>query len=167
MRRIVAGVVLVVLALPIGVSGCAPGGTDAPSAASAAPSPTDLTPEEAGERYLEMVRPYNTVLEQLETAINEGRPLDEQAGLAAATAGALRAEIEGLRATTWPADVQPHAVALADAAEQAVPLWEEASRATTQDALVAAVQAATAPGEDEAAKIRELLALGAYDESDN
>ncbi|WP_164545047.1 hypothetical protein [Antribacter gilvus] len=157
MHRIVAGGVLITLAL----SGCSLVGTSEGSApgSAATASAAALTKEEAAQRYAEMVKPYDEVRVALETAISEGRSLEEQAGLAGATAGALRAEIEGLRATTWPDDVQPLAEALAAASEQALPLWEQAAAATTPEDLATAVQSATPLGGEEATTLEGLLGL--------
>lgn len=178
MRHLVA-TSLVVLLL---VSGCAPVDDGAAGSAAstpvesdsapAAPSPSPskaprLTVGEAAARYLEVVRPYNEALEALEVAINTGQPVDVQRKRAASTVATLRAEIDALRGTRWPADVEPHALSLAAAGEQAVPSWETAAAATTPDDLVAAVLAAMEHDDQAAADaIRELLTLDQYDEGD-
>jgi hypothetical protein len=175
MRRLVTTSLVLLL-----VGGCAAVGdgetrasapTSSPSvAAVSSPSPSEaprLTAEEAAVRYLEVVRPYNEALEALETAINTGQPVDVQKEHAMATVAALRAEIEALRGTRWPADVEPHAVSLAAASEKAVPSWEAAAAAATSDDVVAAVLAAMEHDDQAAADaIRELLALDQYDEGD-
>lgn len=136
--------------------------------ASAAPSePARLGAEEAAAQYLETVRPYNETLEALETAINTGQPVEAQQERAAETLAALRAEIKALRAVRWPADVEPHALSLADAGEQAVPSWEAAAAAATPEDMVTAVMAALEQDDQAAADaIRELLSLDQYDEGD-
>jgi hypothetical protein len=175
MRRLVPTFVVLLLG-----SGCAsvdngaPGSADSTpvksASAPATPSPSEtprLTVGEAATRYLEVVRPYNEALEALETAINTGQPVDVQRKQAASTVAALRAEIDALRGTRWPADVEPHAMSLAAASEQAIPSWETAAAATTPDDLVAAVLAAMEHDDQAAADaIRELLALDQYDEGD-
>ncbi|MEU4364022.1 hypothetical protein [Promicromonospora sp. NPDC023987] len=139
-----------------------------PEPAATAPSEAPrLGAEEAAVGYLEIVRPYNEALEALETAINTGQPVDVQQEQAVATLTALRAEIKELRDVRWPAKVEPHALALADAGDQAVPSWEAAAAATTSDSMVTAVLAALEHDDQAAADaIRRLLALDQYEEGD-
>ena len=139
-----------------------------PEPAGTAPSEAPrLGVEEAAVRYLEIVRPYNEALEALETAINTGQPVDVQQEQAAATVTALHTEITELRNVRWPAEVEPHVLALADAGDQAVPSWETAAAATTSDSMVTAVLAALEHDDQAAADaIRRLLALDQYDEGD-
>jgi hypothetical protein len=186
MRRLITTSLVLLLA-----SGCASTvddepGPAAPTARAAAPAtpapptsgpavapssepaePARLGTEEAAVRYLEIVRPYNEAIEALETAINTGQPVDVQQEQAAATLAALRTELEGLRAARWPAEVEPHALSLADAGERAVPSWEAATAATTPEGMVDAVLAALEHDDQPAADaIRRLLSLDQYDESD-
>jgi TolA-binding protein len=173
MRRLITTSLLLLL-----VSGCAStaDGAAEPAAptaqtsapASAAPSkPARLGTEEAAVLYLEAVRPYNEALEELETAINTGQPVEVQQERAAATLTALGAEIKALRAARWPAEVEPHALRLADAGEHAVPSWEAAAAATTSEAMVTAVMGALEHDDQAAADaIRRLLSLDQYDEGD-
>ena len=80
---------------------------------------------------------------------------------------ALRTEIEALRGARWPAKVEPHALSLADAGEQAVPSWEAATTAATPEDMVTAVLAALEHDDQAAADaIRQLLSLDQYDEGD-
>ncbi|MDR7385076.1 hypothetical protein [Promicromonospora iranensis] len=136
--------------------------------ASAAPSEAArLGAKEAAAQYLEAVRPYNEALEELETAINTGQPVEIQRERAAATLTALRAEIKTLRGARWPAKVEPHALSLADAGEGAVPSWKAATAATTAEDMVTAVLAALEHDDQAAADaIRRLLSLDQYDEGD-
>lgn len=136
--------------------------------ASAPPSePPRLGAEEAAVRYLEIVRPYNESLEELETAINTGQPVDVQREHATATLAALRAEMKALRGARWPTEVERHALSLADAGKQAVPSWEAATTAATSEDMVTAVLAALEHDDQAAADaIRRLLSLDQYDESD-
>lgn len=141
-----------------------------PTPEPASPSPSEaarLGTEEAAVRYLEIVRPYNEALEALETAINTGQPVDVQQEQAAATVTALHTEITELRNVRWPAEVEPHVLALADAGDEAVPSWETAAAATTSETMITAVLAALEHDDQAAADaIRRLLALDQYDESD-
>lgn len=158
--------------------GSAPVAPSASGSATAAPTPSPtadpspseaprLTVEEAAARYLDVVQPYNEALESLETAINTGQPVDVQQKQAESTVAALREEIDALRGTRWPDDVEPHALRLAAAGEEAVPSWEAAAAATTGDDMVAAVLAAMEHDDQAAADaIRELLVLDRYDEGD-
>lgn len=173
MRRLITTSLALLLA-----SGCASAADGAPEPAApttqtsgpASASPSEaarLGAEEAAVRYLKIVRPYNEALEALETAINTGQPVDVQREQAAATLAALRAEIKALRGTRWPAKVEPHALSLADAGEQAVPSWEAATAATTSENMVTAVLAALEHDDQAAADaIRRLLSLDQYDEGD-
>jgi hypothetical protein len=140
-----------------------------PSAsASAAPSePARLGAEEAAVHYLDAVRPYNEALEELETAINTGQPVEVQREQATATLTALKVEIKALRGARWPAKVEPHALSLADAGERALPSWKAATAATTAEDMVTAVLAALEHDDQAAADaIRRLLSLDQYDEGD-
>ncbi|MBL0887077.1 hypothetical protein [Myceligenerans indicum] len=165
MRR-TAAVVALVAALSL--TGCStPTGADVTGReGAAAESPAGpLTPAAAGEQFLRIVAPYNGVLEQFETSVNDGAPLAEQTGLAGAVGAALRAESEGLRQTAWPEDVADDATALAEANEQAASHWEQAASAqSTQEVLDHVDQAMEADAGDAAASIREKLDLPAYAE---
>jgi hypothetical protein len=110
----------VVLVLVIGLAGCdtaADGGIGTSGPTGAAPGTSTESPElsraEAAQRYLAAVRPYNEALEEFEDAVNTGQPLATEQELATRTAEALAQEIEDLRTVAWPADVAPHAEALA------------------------------------------------------
>lgn len=144
--------------------------TSTPTAAPASAPPSEparLGAEEAAVRYLEIVRPYNEALEALEAAINTGQPVDVQREQATATLTALRSEVKALRGARWPAKVEPHALSLADAGEQAVPSWEAATAAATPEDMVTAVLAALEHDDQAAAdSIRQLLSLDQYDEGD-
>ncbi|NJP32541.1 hypothetical protein [Micromonospora thermarum] len=84
------------------VAGCGGGEPGRPPAAApvwqtAAPgaptTPTALTPAEAKSRYLAIVAPYNTALEELEDAVNSGKPWRTVRTLAAEEAGRVRAAL--------------------------------------------------------------------------
>ncbi len=123
--------------------------------------------EEAAQRYLEIVRPYNEALEDLERGVNSGRSLDTVTGLAGAVAEANAAHIEELADTNWPTDVQSAVDDLIAESTAAQEYWEDAAAAETYDGFIEAVLAAGEHDGTEAAEIiRELLNLDEYDESD-
>lgn len=174
--RIAAGVV--VLAVAMGCSEQARTGTGVASsgdtttstrgtAADTTEAPAPLSREQAAERYLAIVEPYNVAYEALEASINEGLPLETVRARVEATAAANEAHIQELRATAWPVDVQPHVDELIAESELAQPSWREAARATTPEALIDAVLAALEhDGNTPASTIRRLLGLEEYDEAD-
>lgn len=135
--------------------------------------PTATTPSGAAElsladaagRYLEIVRPYNEALEDLEQAVNGGQDLATLTELAGDTAAALETELSQLESVAWPAEVQPHVDDLVAVSEQARPYWQEAAEAQSRDELVTAVLAAGEhDGAEAAGTIRELLELDQYEE---
>ncbi|GAA1854154.1 hypothetical protein [Myceligenerans crystallogenes] len=167
MRRTVAVFALVTT---LALTGCSmtsagPGGAgDGSDAASSAPA-GPLSKEEAAAQFSQIVAPYNGVLEQFEEAVNSDAPVEEQAGLAAATGAALRAEAEGLRNIAWPEDVAEDAQALAAANDEAAAHWEHAAGETkTKDILKAVDLAMEVDAGDAAANIRKALDLPEYKE---
>ena len=137
----------------------------APSTTS--PPPAPLSKEQAAERYLAIVEPYNVSLEALEQAVNGGKPVDALRTQAASVAEANDTHVRALEATAWPADVQPAVDELVTASEQAQIYWLQAAQAQTREALVAAaVAAGEHDGGAAADAIRNLLGLDAYDEDD-
>ncbi len=147
--------------------------SDGPSTTTTvAPAPTTTSPPPlsaaaAAERYLAIVEPYNVALEALEQAANSGQPVATLQTHAGAVAAANATHVEELRATVWPADVQPAVDELVAESEQAQTFWVQASQAETREALVAAVlSAGEHDGGDAAETIRSLLGLGEYDEDD-
>jgi hypothetical protein len=173
--RTAAGVV--VLTVAMGCSNQPSSGTgDASASVTSSADPSSGTTEPpsgrlsraaAAERYLAIVEPYNIAYEGLEASINEGLPLETVRARAKATADANDAHIQELRATAWPADVQPHVDELIAESELAQPSWRQAAQATTPEALMDAVLAALEhDGNTAATTIRRLLDLGEYDEAD-
>jgi len=137
----------------------------APVATTTTPPP--LSHERAAERYLAIVEPYNIALEALEQAVNGGQEVGALQAQAAAVATANATHIAELRATAWPADVQPPVDELVAASETAQTYWLQASQAQTRDAVIAAaVSAGEHDGGTAADTIRGLLGLGGYDEDD-
>ncbi|MPZ79278.1 MAG: hypothetical protein GEV28_02320 [Actinophytocola sp.] len=182
---------IVILFTATTLAGCASATTDAGTVASSTPTTTAVSPseatrtatrgatptptitpltlsrEQAAERYLAIIRPYNVALEKLEQAINSGEPLATQTALAAETAEELETEIGQLRGTAWPPEVRTQVDGLVAASENAVDHWSEAASAQTRDDLIQAVLAAAEfDGTDAASTIRELLDLDSYDERD-
>ncbi len=150
-----------------------PSEATSPAARSeATPAPSTVTPstlsrEQAAERYLAIVRPYNVALEKLEQAINSGESLATQTALAAETAKKLETEIDQLRATAWPSEVRSQIDELVAVSEKALEHWSQAAGAQTREELIQAVLAAAEfDGTDAASSIRELLDLDSYDERD-
>jgi hypothetical protein len=145
-----------------------PGSFTAPSGAN--PSGLEeLSLEDAADRYLEIVQPYNEALEAFEAAFNSGdQDLATLTGMAGDTAAALETEIGQLQETAWPEEVQSHVDDLVAASEQALPLWQEAAAAESVEALLDSVQAAAEhDGNDAGDAIREALGLQPYNEEDN
>ena len=137
----------------------------APSTTSAPPAP--LPNEQAAERYLAIVEPYDVALEALEQAVNGGQPVEALQTQAAAVVAANDTHMQELGATAWPADVQPAVDELVAESEQAQTYWLQASQAQTRDALIAAaVSAGEHDGGVAADAIRSVLGLGEYNEDD-
>lgn len=145
-----------------------PGSFVAPTGAGTPSGPAELSLADAADRYLEITRPYNEALEAFEEAFNSGNEdLATLIGMAGDTAAALETEIGELQETAWPAEVQTHVDDLVAASEQALPHWQEAAAAESQEDLLAAAQAAgEQDGGDAGGAIRELLGLDPYDEED-
>lgn len=167
MRRTVAVFALVTT---LALTGCSmpsagPGGSgDADAAATSAPA-GPLSKEEAAAQFAQIVAPYNGVRSQFDEAVKAGAPVEEQAGLAAATGAALRAEAEGLRNTAWPEDIAQDAMALAAANDEAAAHWEHAAHETKPKEILKAVDMAMeVDAGGAAANIREALGLPAAEE---
>ena len=138
-----------------------------PAPSTTSPPPAPLSKEEAAERYLAIVEPYNVALEALEQAVNSGQPVEALQTLAAAVAAANDTHMQELQATAWPADVQPAVDELVAESAQAQTYWLQSSQAQTRDALIAAaVSAGEHDGGAAADAIRRLLGLSGYNEDD-
>jgi hypothetical protein len=86
---------------------------------------------------------------------------------AASVAAANDTHVRELKATAWPADVQPAVDDLVAESEKAQIYWLQASQAQTREAVIAAaVAAGEHDGGAAADAIRSLLGLGDYDEDD-
>lgn len=174
MRKAVTSALITIFAATAACSAPASGTLTPAAAPAAAPeageptTTTTLSKDEAAQRYLAIVKPYNDALEALERAINAGNGVVALRPLAAATAGANAAHVAALRAAPWPPDVLPAITALTAESELAQPHWERAAAATSRDELIEAVLAAAGhDGSEAAATIRTLLMLDQYDEGDH
>lgn len=163
-----------VLALTVLLAGC---GGDDPGERQAAPPvwqsatptvpprPAGLTPAAARTRYLEIVTPYNTALEELEDAVNSGKPWRTVRSLAVEVARTNAVHAAELRETVWPATVEEPLAALLKENDIALRHWRRAGEATNADALIREIRAAAShSGADEAGKVRAALGLPAYQE---
>ncbi|SIM87676.1 hypothetical protein [Micromonospora cremea] len=166
MRRWTATLTLIVL-----LTGCGGGEQVDPQAPqpvwqSVAPTtPATLTPAEAKRRYLAIVAPYNTTLEELEDAVNAGKPWRTVRTLAADVARTNEAHAVELRETVWPAEVRAPMGALLKENDVALRHWRRAGEAADADALMREIRAAAAhSGAREAGKVRTALGLPAYRE---
>jgi hypothetical protein len=139
----------------------------APVTTTSTTTPAPLSHEQAAERYLAIVEPYNIALEALEQAVNGGQEVGALQAQAAAVATANATQIAELQATVWPADVQPAVDELVAESDTAQTYWLQASQAQTRDAVIAAaVSAGEHDGGAAVDTIRSLLGLGGYDEDD-
>ncbi|NES30842.1 hypothetical protein GCE86_31270 [Micromonospora terminaliae] len=165
MRRWPAALVLVLL-----LAGCGGGDTgttvlpawEAPSPTASAP----LTVKEAKGRYLAIVAPYNTALEELEEALSARRPWQTVRKLAGTVATTSAAHAEQLRATDWPAATQAPVAALLKENDVALRHWKLAAEAGSAAALMREIRAAAAhDGGTQADKVRRSLGLPVYKDS--
>lgn len=98
------------------VAGCSGGASpaEAPSASPVettaavepAPTPTEISAEDAGAQYLALVEPYNAALPAV-TSSFEANDLPAARVAAGGLAAAGRAFADGLVAAEWPASAQP------------------------------------------------------------
>ncbi|SCG39315.1 hypothetical protein GA0070613_0630 [Micromonospora inositola] len=155
------------LALVLLLSGCG-GGIERTAQLPAwqTPSPTAPAPlaaKEAKGRYLAIVAPYNTALEELQEAMKAGKPWRTVRTLARAVATTNAAHAEQLRTTAWPAKAQAPVAALLKENDLALPHWKLAGEATGAAALMREIRAAAAhDGGAQANKVRASLGLPVY-----
>ncbi|MGW5669771.1 hypothetical protein [Micromonospora sp. NPDC003776] len=161
MRRWPAALVLVLL-----LAGCGGQHPTTEFPAWETPSPTasaPLTLKEAKGRYLSIVAPYNTALEELQEALRAGKPWRTVRGLARTVATTNAAHAEQLRATAWPAKVQAPVAALLKENDVALRHWQLAAEASDAQALMREIRAAAAhDGGAEANRVRKSLGLPVY-----
>ncbi|MEU1684053.1 hypothetical protein [Micromonospora sp. NPDC005707] len=164
MRRWSAALALVLL-----LAGCGGGSETTVLPAWERPSPSapaPLTVKEAKGRYLAIVAPYNTALDQLEEALKARRPWRTVRGLARTVATTNAAHAEQLRTTVWPAPAQAPVAALLKENDVALRHWQLAAEAGTAEALMREIRAAAAhDGGTQADKVRRTLGLPIYRDS--
>jgi hypothetical protein len=125
-----------------------------------------VTVAQAGVRYLEIVKPYNTALKKFEDAAHAGTPWRDLRPLAGEVAQANAAHAQALRETNWPVGVEAPMAALLKEVDVAQQNWQRAANAQTADDLAQAVRAAAGhSGSKPAGQIRTLLGLPPYSES--
>lgn len=167
MRRWIA-----ILALALLTMGCSeardrPPASAGQQTATEAPSPTPaaLSLAQAKTRYLEIVTPYNTALEELEKAINAGKPWTTVRTLAGKVATANAEHAQALRATVWPDEVRAPMAALLAETDAAQRYWQLAAQAKTAQELNSAIRsAAQHSGSKQATEVRSKLGLPPYRE---
>jgi len=138
-----------------------------PAPSTTGPPPAPLSKEQAAERYLAIVEPYNVALEALEQVVNGGQPVEALRTQAESVAVENDRHVQELKATAWPADVRPAVDELVAESEQAQIYWLQAAQAQTREAVIAAaVSASEHDGGAAADAIRSLLGLADYDEDD-
>jgi hypothetical protein len=161
MRRTAAGLTLV---LALTLAGCTGGETpaDPPAAAAEVAAEGKLGIAEAAERFTQVTEPYEQVMASYHAAYDGKEPLEMQLGLAASTAAALSARVDGLRGTTWPDEVAADIEKIAAADEKAVAQWQAAAAATTaQEAYDAAGRAMALNTVPELDTVRSALGITA------
>jgi hypothetical protein len=169
MRRLVTVLVLTLLTGGCGGAGSGDSSTwvtsPAPPTTSPTPGAVALTLAQAGPRYLQIVKPYNTALERFEDAAQANTPWRSLRPLAAKVAQANAAHAKALRETRWPIGVRAPMAKLLAETDLAQRDWERAAAAKTADDLAQAVRSAVRHnGSKPAGQIRTLLGLPAYSE---
>ncbi|MFG2056788.1 hypothetical protein ACGFI9_22470 [Micromonospora sp. NPDC048930] len=161
MRRWPAALALVLLLT--GCGGSAPS-TEFPAWQEASPTASAaLTMKEAKGRYLSIVAPYNTALEELQEALRAGKPWRTVRDLARTVATTNAAHAEQLRTTAWPAQVRAPIAALLKENDVALRHWQLAAEATGAQALMREIRAAAAhDGGTQANRVRTTLGLPVY-----
>lgn len=164
-----------VAASPTGSTQTAPtGSASAPTSsaaiptATAAPSPSQpaaLSTAAAGKRYLEITRPYNVALEAYERGFNAGESVATLKRRARTVADAAGAEAAALGETRWPTAVATLTAELARIDRRARTQWLAVAAADTREAMLGKVRSLPS-GAATGARIRSLLGLPKYDESD-
>jgi hypothetical protein len=138
-----------------------------PSVPVVTAKPAQLSMAAAGQKYLQVTRPYNVALERFEKAANSDASLATLQARARAVAAANLTESRQLSAIAWPTKVAMQIRALAKADAAARPHWLRIATADSRSEMAKHVRLASAEGgKAPAAEIRRLLALPKYDESD-
>lgn len=158
------------LALVLLLTGCGGGPERSPQLpawqAPSSTAPALLSMTEAKGRYLAIVAPYNTALEELEEELQAGKPWRTVRTLSRTVATTNATHAEQLRTTPWPAKVQAPVAALLRENDVALRHWQAAAAATSAQALMREIRAAAAhDGGAEANRVRKALGLPVYQES--
>ncbi|SBT52559.1 hypothetical protein [Micromonospora auratinigra] len=154
------------LVLVLFLAGCGGGTEQVALPVWQPPSPTasaPLTAKEAKGRYLAIVAPYNTALDELREAMRAGKPWRTLRTLAGRVASTSAAHAEQLRATTWPAKAQAPVDALVKENEVALRHWRAAAEASSAATLTREIRAAAGhDGGTQADTVRTALGLPLY-----
>lgn len=158
---------LAVLALTLLTAGCAgTSETDRPpsqQSSAAATTAGELSVADAAKRYLEIVAPYNSALEDLKAAGKAGESWPALRTRAGKVAQANEQHGKALREVNWPAQARAPMAALLTEIDAAQPHWVRASQAKSSDEFAAAVgDAAEHSGSKAAGEVRAALGLPAY-----
>ncbi|MEV0431187.1 hypothetical protein [Micromonospora sp. NPDC050495] len=165
-RRTPAALALALVLLLAGCGGAEPTRFPATWQTPSPTAPTTLTLKEAKGRYLSIVAPYNTALDELEAALRARRPWRTVRGLARTVADTNAAHAEQLRTTLWPEPVRTPIAALLKENDVALRHWRLAAAATSDTALTREIRAAAAhDGGTQANRVRTTLGLPVYRDS--
>jgi hypothetical protein len=126
-------------------------------AQSATPSPTPLSNEQAGARYLELVGAPNALTEQWNSAISASDWTTVRT-LAQSYADANRTFADGLMAAEWPPAAQPAVDGLVAELAAEISGFVQIAGSTTDDETVAALNTFPARGSS-AQQLRMILGL--------
>lgn len=121
------------------------------------PTPTEVSIEDAGARYLELVEPVNALV----TPWNQSWEASDWQGLkvqAAPYADALRTFADGLRSSEWPPEAQPAVDTLVSELAAEIVVFLQVSVAEGDDAIATAVSQMPAPS-GTAQQLRIILGL--------
>lgn len=166
MRRRTPAAALALVLLLAGCGGAEPTRFPATWQTPSPTAPATLTVKEAKGRYLSIVAPYNTALDELEAALRARKPWRAVRDLARAVAETNAAHAEQLRATPWPATVRTPVAALLKENDVALRHWRLAAAAANATALTREIRAAAAhDGGTQADRVRTTLGLPVYRDS--
>jgi hypothetical protein len=166
MRRLVAPLLLAVMLAACRGASIPP--TAAPSsqaAATATPSGSFLTIDEAGVAYFAVADPYNAAIDRAEARYGSRKSVKDHQSYWALIAKADQAFIDGLKKVAFPPDIQPAATVLikADEAFQKRALAASKSRSIAEVISLSAVANDAADVvADKAALLRDALGLEPY-----
>lgn len=122
------------------------------------PTSTVLTREEAGQRYLQLVEPWNAGVPEW-TAALDAEDVPRLRELAAANADKLRTFVDGLIETEWPENVQPAVDRLITENAADISAWAAAGASRTDEEFWQALNTLGTAGS--AQEVRALLGIDA------